>query len=165
MNLAPWNRALVVQPPSHISVVIRAGLPTYAPPAPVPEAVTAPGSTEGIIFLPKVVVHGSKPSGESEWQMVTLRGRAEYLKKRFPGFVVPGSDPLTEHVPNYAAQMQHDEVRKENFRALEDTVNLLRATGDLKGSKELKEEMQRVLIRGYDWRTERLDRSYNNDRR
>ena len=150
---------------THISAAIRAGLPAYSPPPPPTTTTIVPGSTEDIVFLSKVVVNGSKVPGEGEWQMLSKVGHAAFLKKRFPGFVVPGADPLTENTPNYASQMQRDEVRKENLRALEDTVDLCRVAGDLKRSKELKEELQRALIRGYDWRTERLDRSYNNDRR
>ncbi len=150
---------------SHISAAIRAGLPAYAPHAPTPEKSPAPGSTEAIVFLPKVVVHGSKVPDGSEWQMLSPLGKADYLRKRYPGFVVPGGDPLTESTPNYASQMRRDDVRKENLAAMEDTVEIYRVTGDLKRSKELKEEMQRALIRAYDWRTERLDRAYNNDRR
>ena len=150
---------------AHILAAIVAGVPAYVPPAPSPAATPGPGSTEDIVFLPKVVVHGSKVPDGSEWQMLSAQGKAEYLKKLYPGFVVPGRDPLDESVPNYAAQMHRDDVRKENLRAMEDAVNFCRSTGDLKRSKVLKKEMQRALIHGYDWRTERLDRSYNNDRR
>ena len=97
--------------------------------------------------------------------MLTKMGQAAYLQKQFPGAVVPGPDPLTETTPNYAAQMLRDKQRQEKLRSLGENVAAFRATGDKAGSERLEEEMQRALIRRYDWRDERLDRSYDKDRR
>lgn len=97
--------------------------------------------------------------------MLTKAGQAAYLQKQFPGAVAPGPDPLTESTPNYASQMLRDKRRQEHLRKWGEAVETFRATGDLVGSARLKEEMQRALIRSYDWRDERIDRTYNNDRR
>lgn len=101
----------------------------------------------------------------SEFQMLTGAGQAAYLKKLFPGAVVPGGDPLTETRPNYASLMLREKGRQQNLHALGEAVETFRATGDQVGSERLHDEMQRTLSRQYDWRDERLDRSYNNDRR
>lgn len=151
---------------SHLTEAIRARLPAFkpaAPPAPTPTADAA--SSEVPVILEKVAVTEQKVPTVDEFHLLTKAGQAAYLQKRFPGAVVPGPDPLTENTPNYASQMLRDKRRQESLAKWGETVATLRATGDLAGSKSLREETQRALIRTYDWRDERLDRSYNNDRR
>ena len=60
--------------------------------------------------------------------------------------------------------MQALTLFNQNFAVAESLLQLFQVFNGL-SAQELKEELQRALIRGYDWRTERLDRSYNNDRR
>lgn len=154
---------------AHIADAIRAQLPAFKPaPAPPPPPAAdagAAGTTDSPIVLERLVVTEAKAPNMGEFQMLTKVGQAAYLQKLFPGAVVPGGDPLTETQPNYASQMLRDKVRQEKLRNLSEAVETYRATGDITGSNRLKEEMQRALIRRYDWRDERLDRSYNNDRR
>lgn len=112
-----------------------------------------------------MVVNEKKVPSLGEFQMLTKAGQAAYLQKLFPGAVVPGPDPLTETTPNYGALMLRDKRRQEALDRWTETVATLRATGDATGSKILKEEMQRSLIRTFDWRDERLDKTYNKGRR
>jgi len=152
---------------AHISEAVRARLPGYkpAPPAPPAEAVASPEAGERPVILAPVVVTERKAPSMSEFQMLTKAGQAAYLQKQFPGRVLPGGDPLTETAPNYASQSLRDKRRLEHLEKFGEAVTTYRAIGDTAGSKRLKEEMQRALIRSYDWRDERIDRSYNNDRR
>jgi len=153
---------------SHISEAIRARLPAFKPvPPPSPSAVdaVAVGNAEVPVILETMVVTEQKVPAMGEFQMLTMAGQTAYLQKQFPGAVVPGGDPLTDVATNYASQMLRDKRRQEALGKWSEAVTTLRGTGDLAGSKRLKEEMQRALIRTYDWRDERMDRSYNNDRR
>ncbi len=154
--------------PAHISEAIRAQLPVFKPSPPPPPSATdaaAAGSTDVPVILAAVIVTEKKAPSMEEFQMLTKTGQAAYLQKQFPGAVVPGPDPLTESTPNYASKMLRDKRRQENLRHWGEAVETFRATDDLAGSARLKEEMQRALMRRYDWRDERLDRAYNNDRR
>lgn len=112
-----------------------------------------------------VVVGSKKLPTFSEWQLLTKSGQTTFLNKRYPGAVPPGSDPLTEKVPNYAALRLRDETRKETLRNLEDVSALYRLNRDPEGGERLKKEIQRSFIRRSDWRTEGMDKSYNNGRR
>ena len=154
---------------AHIAEAMRAQLPAFKPPPPPPPTpVAEPGPSvpaDAPVIMEKVVVIEKKVPTVGEFQILSKAGQAAYLQKQFPGAVVPGPDPLTEATPNYAAQMLRDKIRLERLRDLEETVDTLRATGDIAASNRLKEEMQRALIRRHDWRDERLDRSYNRDRR
>lgn len=153
---------------SHIAEAIRAQLPAFKPAPPPPPPPAEAGSAGGAdipVILEAVVVSEKKAPTMGEFQMLTKAGQAAYLQKQFPGAVVPGPDPLTETTPNYASQMLRDKRRLETLRHWGDAVATFRATGDITGSNRLKEEMQRALIRSYDWRDERIDRAYNNGRR
>ncbi|MCX6956349.1 MAG: hypothetical protein NTV51_29800 [Verrucomicrobia bacterium] len=175
--LVPWlgraeeTRSKPVRPgaavSSHISEAIRARLPAFKPPppAPPPDAAAAAEGGERPVILAPVVVMEKKAPTMGEFQMLTKEGQAAYLRKQFPGMVLPGGDPLTEAAPNYASQALRDKRRLEHLAKFGEAVETYRALGDQGGSKRLKEEMQRALIRSYDWRDERLDRSVNNDRR
>ena len=119
-------------------------------------------------MLEKVVVNGSKPRTFptfGEWQLLTKAGQTAFLSKRYPGARAPGSDPLTETVPNYAAVMMRDDARHEMIQKLEDVSVLYRLSRDPDGDERLKREIQRSFIRRSDWRTEGMDKSYNNGRR
>jgi hypothetical protein len=61
--------------------------------------------------------------------------------------------------------MLRDDTRQENLRGLQSTAELYRLSGDAEGAKKIKLETQRSLLRRSDWRTEGMDRSYNNGRR
>ena len=145
---------------------IRAQLPEFKPAPPTPAPFVAAAETGDVpIILELVVVTEKKVPKMEEFQMLTKAGQTAYLQKLFPGAVVPLSDPLDESTPNYAVQMLRDNRRKESQRTWGETVATLRATGDEAGSNRLKEEVQRALTRSYDWRDERIDKSYNNGRR
>lgn len=117
------------------------------------------------MLMERVIVQGPKLPTFGELQLLTKEQRASLLKKRYPGAVVPMGDPLTETVPNYAATMLRDDQRLEKIKGLTDTAELYRLSGDHEGEKKIKLESQRSLIRRSDWRTEGMDRSYNNGRR
>lgn len=155
---------------AQIVAAVTASVPRYTPPPPAPaQPAPAPGSTEGIIFLPKMTVTDSKAPAPAEWDMLNSYGRAEYLRKRFRGYVPPGSsaNATDESKPNAALQMMRDEKRRENLGWMKDTLDAATLAGDKdkKAAKQLKDEMQQALYRAYDWRTEALDKAYNNGRR
>ena len=144
---------------------LRPALPTFAS---APTAIDSPVTkfdTEPAVLMDKVIVQGPKLPTFGELQLLTKEQRAALLKKRYPGAVVPMGDPLTETVPNYAATMLRDDQRQEKLKGLTDTAELYRLGGDSEGAKKIKLETQRSLIRRSDWRTEGMDRSYNNGRR
>jgi len=151
------------QSSSHISTAIRAFLPAYAPPPPVANSNEV-SDTTGVIFLDPLTVTDERPQSGTAWEMLTDKGRADYLKKQYPGATVPG-DPLTESVPNYGTLMHRDAVRLQNLKELNAIADISRIAGDVAAEKKLRKEIQRSLIRRSDWKTESLDKSYNNHRR
>lgn len=154
---------------AQIAAAVTASVPKYTPPPPTPaKAPPAPGSTEGIILLPKMTVTDSKVPAPTDWELLSSQGRAAYLKKRFAGYVGLGSgaDAVDESKPNAAMQLMRDEKRQENLGWMKETLDTSLLAGEDKASaKKLKKEMQQALYRAYDWRTEELDQAYNNGRR
>lgn len=154
---------------TRIAAAITESVPKYTPPPPTPaKPAPAPGSTEGIILLPKMTVTDAKAPAPTEWEMLSSQGRAAYLKKRFAGYVGFGSgaDAVDESKPNAATQLMRDEKRQENLGWMKETLDASLLAGEDKAStKKLKKEMQQALYRAYDWRTEALDKAYNNGRR
>jgi hypothetical protein len=150
-----------------ISAAIRAHLPTYTAPTQKALQMPATQSTETVTMLSKMVVTGSKPNVPkfSEWELLTKSGQSSYLKKRYTGATPSGDDPLTEKVPNYAAQMLRDDTRQETIKKLEEVSELYRLNRDSEGDQLLRKEIQRSLMRRSDWRTEGMDKAYNNGRR
>lgn len=165
----PAARALAT--PSPISAAIHDSLPHYqpapTPPPSQPASAYASGSTEAIILLPKMTVDGSKIPTPGEWQILTPAGKAAFLKKHFAGYVKWGSDAdaVDESKPNAGMQLLRDEKRQENLGWMKDTADAALLVGDKEETRKIKKEMQQALYRAYDWRTEALDRAYNNDRR
>ena len=151
-------------PASPVTNALRATLPTYNPSPAVPSLLAKSGPIAPVL-MDQMTVTGAKLPTFGEWQLLTPAGQAAYLKKHYPGASVPSGDPMIQSVPNYAAAMVRDDTRRENLRQLHDTADLYRLSGDLKGAKQLKLETQRALLRRPDWRTDGLDRSYNNNRR
>lgn len=148
---------------SHISTVIRSFLPAYNP-APPAARTSEPVDTAGVILLDPMTVIDARPQSGTAWEMLTEKGRADYLKKQYPGATVPG-DALTESVPNYGTLMHRDAVRLQNLKDMNAIADISRATGDPAAEKRLRKEIQRTLIRRSDWKTESMDKSYNNNRR
>lgn len=148
---------------SHISTAIRAFLPAYSPPPPVTNTNEV-ADTAGVIFLDPLTVTDERPQSGTAWEMLTAKGRADYLKKQYPGATVPG-DALTESVPNYGTLMHRDAVRLQNLKELNAIADISRIAGDPAAEKKLRKEIQRSLIRRSDWKTESMDKSYNNNRR
>ncbi|MBK8857208.1 MAG: hypothetical protein IPN11_05815 [Opitutaceae bacterium] len=148
---------------SHISTAIRTFLPAYTPPPPVTNTNEV-ADTAGVIFLDPLTVTDERPQSGTAWEMLTDKGRADYLKKQYPGATVPG-DALTESVPNYGTLMHRDAVRLQNLKELNAIADISRIAGDPAAEKKLRKEIQRSLIRRSDWKTESMDKSYNNNRR
>jgi hypothetical protein len=107
-----------------------------------------------------LIIRGAKARVFTERELATKAGLDALLRKRYPGAVPPNS-----RLPNYAAQMLADDARLEYIAQLDSVAENLRAVGDHKASKELKNEISRSFMRRTDWRTESLDRSANNNRR
>jgi len=146
----------------NIAAAVRATLPAYTPaPAARPEA--DPGDTAGIILLDPVTVSDDRPQSATEWEMLTDKGRADLLKKKYRGSTPPG-DPLSNTVRNYAMLRFRDDKRLDDLKAMNDLADTARAAGDLARQKYLKKEIQRALVRPTDWETESMDKSYNNHR-
>jgi hypothetical protein len=144
---------------------LRESLPTFASPTPATKPATPKGEATSVVMMDPLIVTGPKLPTFREWQLLTKEQQAAFLKRRYPGAVVPLADPMSETVPNYAATMLRDDTRQENLRDLQSTAELYRLGGDAEGAKKIKLETQKSLIRRSDWRTEGMDRSYNNGRR
>lgn len=149
--------------PAHITTAIRTSLPTYTPPTPASPASPAADDASGIVLLDPVTVRDDRPLSATPWEMLSDKGRADYLKKKYPGATPPG-DALSDRVPNYGLLMFRDDKRLADLKSMNDLVDTASATGDLARQKYLKKEIQRVLIRPNDWQTESMDKSYNNYR-
>jgi len=84
------------------------------------------------------------------------------LKKRFPGATFTGQPP---QIDNYAVLMYEDEKRLDGLNRYQGFADLIKASGDAAGGKELRNELNRTFIRSHDWKAERMDRSANGGRR
>ena len=135
-------------------------LPSSISGATLPETVVR--STDEIILLPKMVVREPNAPVFNEREIYTQRGMNELLKKRFPGATFTGQPP---QVDNYAVLMYEDEKRSDALNRYKGLADLLAASGDAAGSKELRNELNRTFIRSHDWKAERMDRSANGGRR
>ena len=157
---------------AHIAAAIREKLPAYTAPVPAPapvitakETEPAPVETGKIAILPKVVVYGARQPKLSERDLATKLGLANLLLKLYPGASTRGQDPSQQGpTPNYASFMLAEDERLKQMSDLERTVENLRIAGDLKGSKELDDEITRAFFRRHDWRTDSMVRSANNNR-
>ena len=123
---------------------------------------TAIRSTDEIILLPKMVVREPNAPVFNEREIYTQRGMDELLKKRFPGATFTGQPP---QIDNYAVLMYEDEKRLDGLNRYQGFADLIKASGDAAGGKELRNELNRTFIRSHDWKAERMDRSANGGRR
>jgi hypothetical protein len=135
-------------------------LPSSISGATSPETVVR--STDEIILLPKMVVREPNAPVFNEREIYTQRGMDELLRKRFPGAAFKGQP---RQVDNYAMLMYEDEKRYDALTRYQGLADLLKASGDAAGSKELRTELNRTFIRSHDWKMERMDRSANGGRR
>ena len=119
-------------------------------------------TTDEIILLPKMVVRNPNVPLFNEREIYSQRGMDELLKKRFPGATVTGQPP---QVDNYGMLMYEDEKRLDALTRYQGFADLLKASGDAAGSKELRSELNRTFIRSHDGKMERMDRSANGGRR
>jgi hypothetical protein len=115
-----------------------------------------------IILLPKLVVRPADSPALSEREIYTQSGLDELLLKRFPGASFKNQP---KELDNYARLMYADEVRLARLNHLKEVVNVLRATGDVAGSKELRAEIYQTFLRRPSWREEAMDRAANRNRR
>lgn len=146
---------------SHITAVLRDKLPAFTTvEAKQPDPSPSPEAAPDTVVLEKRIIHGTTRRTFTEHDLANQAGLTALLRKLYPGAV-----PVGSRLPNYAALMLSDDERLENIAELETTVKNLLVTGDVKASKDLKKEISRAFVRGHDWRTESLDRSFNNNRR
>lgn len=142
---------------SRIAAAVRATLPTYVAPIPkapasvVPES--GPETNEAAVVLDKFTIFGAKTLDFSERELLSPKGLAAYLRKRYPGAGAA------------AGLMLEEDIRLENMARLERVVENLQKIGDWAGSKDLQKEINRTFMRRTDWRSEGLDRLYNRGRR
>ncbi len=117
------------------------------------------------VRLPNVVVRDAKTPAFDERDLLTAPASVAVLKKRYPGALPPGPDPLHSNLPNYALLMARDDDRLEKIQNLTDLADGFRRAGDFSGSKSLTVEIDRTFVRPSDWQTESLDKSANSYRR
>lgn len=150
----------------HISAAIRAGLPSFdSLPAEdtKPVETPSPDVAPEIVAMPKYIVRDR--SGVDSSEMMTNEQLKMLFKKLYPGATLPGNDPRTQLVPNYAELMYRDDLRLKAKSELETISAAVRASGDDKQAKELNKEIERAFLRGHNWRDEGLDKSVNGYRR
>lgn len=155
---------------SHIAAAVRATMPAYVAPATKAPEPASPEpvvpETNDPVVLEKLTIFGTKAHDFSERELATKSGLSDLLFKLYPGASLRGQDPgFMGKTHNYAALMFADDVRLENIANLTRTADDLKATGNLKLSKELRKEISRTFLRRTDWRTESMDRSANGNRR
>ncbi|PTY06407.1 hypothetical protein DB347_13355 [Opitutaceae bacterium EW11] len=150
----------------HISAAIRAGLPSFdSLPAEdtKPVETPSPDVAPEIVAMPKYIVRDRL--GVDGSQMMTNEQLKTLFKRLYPGATLPGNDPRTQIVPNYAELMYRDDQRLRAMSELEAVSAAVRASGDEKQAKELNKEIERAFLRGHNWRDEGLDKSVNGYRR
>ena len=141
---------------ARIAAAVRATLPAYvAPAAKTPAPVTPEPGTEATapVVLEKFTIFGTKVRNFSELELLTPKGRAAYLRKRYPG------------AGAVAGLMLEEDIRLENMARMQRVVENQQKAGDLAGSNDLQKEINRTFMRRTDWRSEDLDRMFNRGRR
>jgi hypothetical protein len=117
---------------------------------------------DDIILLPKLVVRPPESPALGEREIYTDKGLDELLLKRFPGASFKNQP---KELDNYARLMYAEEVRLARLNHFKEVASVLRATGDVAGSKELRAEIYQTFIRRPTWREEAMDRNVNRNRR
>ena len=119
-------------------------------------------SRNDIILLPKLVVRPTDLPNFSEREIYTQGGLGELLLKRFPGASFKNQQ---SEIDNYARLMHADEVRLARLNRFQELANVLRVSGDVAGSKELRKEIYQAFLRRPTWRDEAMDQNLNRNRR
>lgn len=144
---------------TRIATAIRASLPNYDPPPKTESIAPDPTDTASIIFMDPMVITDKRLSA-TPWDMLSAAGKADYLKKRYRGATMRG-DPLTQSTFNFALMMQHEEVRLQSLKKLDELVEITRLKDDPMENKKLQKEMTRARMRPNDSLTEAMDKSFN----
>jgi hypothetical protein len=145
-----------------IAAAVVAGLSSFNPPAPLSESPKS--AEEGVVQLPQVMVYAPKLV-LPETEVTGKWGLEQLLRSRYPGASFKGQDPDQSMLPNYAALMYRDDKRLAAMEEFGRLVDALKAMGQVSGSSELLQDMQRTFLRRPTWREEAMDRSYNGNRR
>jgi len=115
-----------------------------------------------IILLPKYVVRPMDTPTFTEQEILSRSGLDALLLKRYPGASVRNQPP---ELDNYARLMYADDVRLERLNRYKNLANIMQVTGDVNGSKELRQEINQTFLRRPTWREAAMDKNVNRGRR
>ena len=145
-----------------MSATIKAGLPSFDLPIPLPAPSEAKDASA--IRMPKFVVYAPRIV-LTEPRVTSKSALALLLRQRYPGASVKGQDPPQSRVPNYAALMYRDDERLARISEFEHLAAALKAIGEAAEGSDLLKEMHRTVWRQPTWLEDAMDRSYNGSRR
>jgi hypothetical protein len=138
----------------NLSAMLAAGMPKYEPPKPPPKEEPPQDLRDldkpknGIIRLPKFVVHAPRPPVFRETDLYTKAGLAKYAMDRYSGL---GPAPLGFLNAPVAVTMLQDELRTGNLVELKQSAASMAAGGDKKESQFIQQASQDTYLRRPDW--------------
>jgi hypothetical protein len=146
---------------SGVAAALSAGAPRYSPPTPAPtptpeveDMKDVDKPKNGIIRLPKYVVHESRPPIFRDRDLFTTEGMLDLTLKRHAGLMfgdILGLNSLNKPgSPGY--QMMVDDQRKDSMDDLLDTAHAMAQGGDYaEGSYILQQSDSTYMRGGGDW--------------
>ncbi len=146
-----------------VAAALSMGAPRYSPPTPAPSPTPEVEDMKdvdkpknGIIRLPKYVVHESRPPIFRNRDLFTADGMLDLTLKRHGGLMfgnILGLNSLNKPgSPGY--QMMVDDERKDNMDDLRDTAHAMAQGGDFAEGSYILQQSQSTYMRGggdWDW--------------
>jgi hypothetical protein len=146
-----------------VAAALSAGAPRYTPPTPAPTPTPEVEDMKdidkpknGIIRLPKYVVHESRPPIFRNRDLFTAEGMLDLTLQRHAGLLfgnILGLNSLNKPgSPGY--QMMVDDERKDNMDDLFDTAHAMAQGGDFAEGSYILQQSQSTYMRGggdWDW--------------
>jgi hypothetical protein len=144
---------------SELNDAVISSIPKYAPPKPVAPKADDPADADkpknGIIRLPKYVVHDSTPPIFTKKDVLTPTGRDDLAMKQYimdtngmPTFAAYMARQLFQA---NASQQYADAERASNISSLRTAANAAAAGGDPAESKLIRDQTNDTYLRRSDW--------------
>ena len=146
----PGQNSVITQSNQRSSVMthVMERLPRYGD-RPVTVVTPKLGDGSEPVRLEPLVIYGEKPPKFTQSQLLTKKGFADLLRKRY-------------HQSAYAGQEYKDEKRLQDMADIKRYTEDLRLAGDISGSRDIEKEYARLFMRGHhDWKIEAIDKNMN----
>jgi hypothetical protein len=146
-----------------VAAALSAGAPRYTPPTPAPtptpeveDMKDVDKPKNGIIRLPKYVVHEARPPIFRNKDLFTMDGMLDLTMRRHAGLMFGNILGLnsTNKPGSPAYQMMVDDERQDNMSDLLDTAHAMAQGGDFAEGSYILQQSQSTYMRGggdWDW--------------